>query len=319
LNMNKIFIITLLLTCLVLSEPVHQKFLRFIREHDKQYKSDAEFVSRFDVFKNNLKIINQKNIKNTGATFAVNKFADLTSAEFKELYLLKNLPAYPTNLPVAEVNMTVAAPTQWDWRTKNAVTQVKDQGQCGSCWAFSATENIESVHILAGKMRSTLSPQQIVDCDKTCYGCGGGWPYLAFQYVVSAGGLDTLSSYPYTAQDGTCAFNPANVGAKITGYKSISSDESVIQNALTTTSPFSVCVDASSWQFYNGGVMPASECGTSVDHCVQMVGYDTTQSTPYWIIRNSWGSSWGVSGYIYLEMFKDACLIADYVTTAISN
>jgi len=163
-----------------------------------------------------------------------------------------------------------------------------------------------------------LAPQQIVDCDKQDYGCSGGWPYVAFGYVTNAKGQDTESTYPYTARDGSCKFKIANVAAVINGYKSIPKVETQIQSLLTSTAPFSVCVDAEEWSFYSGGVVTPDQCGKSVDHCVQMVGYDLTKSPSYYIVRNSWGTDWGMSGFIYLQTGSDTCLVADYVTSAIS-
>jgi C1A family cysteine protease len=298
--------------------PDHQKFISFITKHGKKYQSDHEFQHRFNVFKNNLAIIEQLN-KNSSIRHGVTLFADLTHDEFVESYSMHHLPP-KTDLVGEPLKFDVNAPTTFDWRTdsRKVITDVKDQGYCGSCWAFSATENIESVCIIAGKMTQStlLSPQQIVDCDKDCYGCGGGWPYRAMNYVAQAGGLDTNTAYPYTAKNGNCNFSPTKVGCKISGYKQISKDETQIQAGLTTVAPFSICVDASSWQFYNGGVITANTCGKNTDHCVQLVGYDTTKTTPYWIVRNSWGKSWGLQGYIYLEMFKDTCAMAENVITA---
>jgi len=318
--MSKKLLLISLLIALVLSETAHEQFISYISTHGKKYKSDEEFLSRFQIFKQNLKIIAEKNAKHAPTTtYAVNKFADLTKEEFKQIFLMSNLPPYAPNAEVLTINDSMTAPpTTFDWRTKGACTSVKDQGQCGSCWAFSATENIESVNQLAGKGLPILGPQQIVDCEKDMYGCGGGWPYAAFNYVTSAGGQDTEASYKYTARDGTCKFNPNTIGAKINKYKSIAKDEKQIQNLLTTVSPFSVCVDAEEWSFYSSGVVTHNNCGRNVDHCVQMVGYDTTGATPFWILRNSWGTDWGVSGFIYIEMFYDTCLVADYVTSAIS-
>jgi C1A family cysteine protease len=286
-------------------------------KHGRKYKSDDEFFARYQIFKSNLKVIAEKNrLYNPTTFYAVNKFADLSKEEFKELYLMNNLPAYKPTAEVLTTNET--APTTWDWRTKGACTPVKDQGQCGSCWAFSATENIESVHQIASGQLPVLGPQQIVDCDKKDYGCSGGWPYVAFGYVTTQGGQDTEASYKYTARDGTCKFNAANVGAKINNYKSISKVETQIQSLLTTTAPFSVCVDAEEWSFYSGGVVTPSQCGRSVDHCVQMVGYDLTKNPGYYIVRNSWGTDWGMQGFIYLQTGSDTCLVADYVTSAVS-
>jgi len=291
-----------------------------MKNHNKEYKSDAEFLERFNIFKSNLRLIQDKNENsNGGAIFTVNKFADLSPQEFAEIYLMKDLPPYAPNATMLEVPKPTRPLATFNWEDKGACTGIKDQGQCGSCWAFSVTENVESVWKIAHNQLNVLAPQQIVDCDKSNYGCSGGWPYMAFQYLAKQGGLDLQSAYPYTARDGTCKFNAGAVGAKITGYKSVPKDYTQIMNALPTTSPFSVCVDASTWQFYSSGVMTPSQCGSSVDHCVQMVGYNSDNNPPYWILRNSWGSGWGQQGFIWIQMgTQDACLVNDYVTTAVS-
>jgi len=234
---------------------------------------------------------------------------------------MKNLPPYAPNASMLEVPKNSRPLTQFNWEDKGATTPVKDQRQCGSCWAFSATENVESVWFLAKGQLPVLAPQQIVDCDKSDYGCSGGWPYMAFTYLTNCGGQDTEASYPYKAVDQTCQFKPASVSARISGYKSVPKDYQQIMNALPTTSPFSVCVDASTWQFYTGGVMTKAQCGSlsSPDHCVQMVGFNSDASDPYWILRNSWGTGWGLSGHIWIEMgANDPCLVNNYVTTAVA-
>jgi len=307
--------------------PAHESFFTFMKTHDKTYKSDVEFTHRFNVFKENLNVIDQLNaLDNTtgAASFGINKFADLSTQEFKTLYLMSQPPTYNA-VPAPHRMGLPRAPEKFDWRETGFITRIKNQGQCGSCWAFSATENIESVYSKFNNINPpiVLGPQQMVDCDSNCYGCGGGWPYYAFQYITSAGGQDTETTYPYSARDGTCRFDPHGVGAKISGYKSIPKDEAQIQALVADTekgAPFSICVDASSWQFYKGGVMTATQCGRSVDHCTQLIGYDASKSAeklPFWIVRNSWGTDWGVQGIILLEMFKDTCIMADYVTTAI--
>jgi len=323
----KTILIISVLVALVLSQTAHESFISFMRNHNKKYKSDAEFHARFRVYKENMKVIENLNARGNQegkATFALNKFADLSPAEFKHLYLMNNVPSYNANPRMPSRFLPRDVPAKFDWRTTGLISSIKDQGQCGSCWAFSATENIESVWAQKNNLTtpSILSPQQIVDCDDTCYGCGGGWPYLAFQYVTQAGGQDSESSYPYTARDGTCRYDESNVVAKLNGYDSIPKDEKQIQ-ALTADvekgAPYSICVDAASWQFYSGGVMTADQCGQSVDHCTQLIGYDTsktTQNLPYWIVRNSWGTDWGLQGIIYLEMFKNTCIMSNYVTNA---
>jgi len=245
----------------------------------------------------------------------------LTPEEFKVTYLGyvprdSNLPRPVLPLP------DVAAPTTFDWRTKNKVTDVKDQGQCGSCWAFSVTENVESMWMIAkgidaGSM-SPLSPQEIVDCDTSDSGCNGGDPPTAYQYIQSAGGLETDSDYPYTAADGNCNFDSSKVYATISGwgYATQNQDETEMQSQLASNGPLSICVDAESWNDYSGGVMMASDCGTSLDHCVLAVGYDTSSDSPYWLVRNSWGGSWGESGYIRLQFGQDTCGLATEATSA---
>jgi len=219
---------------------------------------------------------------------------------------------------------TTSPPSTLDWRVKGAVTPVKNQEQCGSCWAFSVAENVESQWILAGHGNNKtvdLAPQQIVDCDQSDAGCNGGDPPTAYEYLMSTGGLESESAYPYTAEDGTCRFNKAAVSAKISNWKYATSgdDETTLQNNLASWGPLSVCVDAASWQDYAGGIMGGWQCAwiNILDHCVELVGYDTTASTPYWIVRNSWGTDWGENGYIRLEMWDDTCGIAMEATSAV--
>jgi len=231
-------------------------------------------------------------------------------------------------VPVGEITpeMRAAAPAKLDWtETAGALSPVKDQAQCGSCWAFSATEGIESgVFQTTGQTSPSLSPQQIVSCDKTDGGCNGGDLPTAFDYVEGAGGLDTEDNYPYTSTwgfSGRCKdSSPAVV---VTDYKyavapceggSCSGvDEDGLKAALAQHGPLSICVNAETWNDYYGGVFTESCSGSynSLDHCVQLVGYDTTASTPFWKVRNSWGTSWGEGGFIRLPMGVNACGIAD--------
>jgi C1A family cysteine protease len=217
----------------------------------------------------------------------------------------------------------IEVPQTFDWRNTNKVTPVKNQEQCGSCWAFSATENIESMWCIKNNLDCTtftpLSPQEIVDCDTTDSGCAGGWPYNAFQFVITEGGMETAANYPYTAQDGTCAFQSNLVAVTISSwqYATTNSDETTLQNNLVGWGALSVCVDASSWQDYTSGVLMAADCTNNIDHCVQLVGYDMTQSTPFWIVRNSWGTDWGMNGYIELQYGQDTCAVADVATSCV--
>lgn len=232
------------------------------------------------------------------------------------------------DVPVAEITdeMRAAAPAKLDWSTTGAVTAVKDQGQCGSCWAYSATEGIEAGVFMATKDSIKLAEQQIISCDKTDAGCDGGDLPTAFKYVEKNGGIDTESDYPDTSnrsgRDGTCK-KSAKKKVKVTGYQYAvppctrgqckNQNESDMMAALNTYGPLSVCVNANSWDDYTSGIYTTrcSGAASQLDHCVQLVGYDTTGSTSYWKVRNSWAASWGENGYIRLPMGENACGIAD--------
>jgi len=307
---------------------LYQMFQQWFSDHGKVYETMDELNERFVNFKETVKRVNTNNayteMRGSGAMFGLNKFSDMTPDEFAEKVLME--PFTPVGPEIKQKNMIlprVGSPDTFDWRTKGAVTAVKDQGQCGSCWAFSVTENIESVWILAkGLTNSTippLAPQQIVDCDTSDLGCSGGNPPTAYDYVQSAGGLDDEKDYPYTAEDGTCAFKSSAVVAKITGYKyATDGDEGTMKDNLASWAPLSICVDARYWQDYTSGIMTEWQCDwiVQLDHCVQAVGYDTSASTPFWIVRNSWGTDWGEDGYIRLEYGTNTCGLTQESTTA---
>jgi len=295
------------------------QFLQFQKKFNRVYATEEEFNKRFENFKQNLVRIAEKNARNTGATFGITKFADMSQEEFQNQVLMKPPPLGP-KVPVAPKNYTVGAPSSFDWRDRSGVvTPVYNQGQCGSCWAFSATENVESRWALAGHALTQLSMQQVVSCDTTDDGCGGGWPYNAYAYLISAGGQESYAAYPYTAENTPCDFNSQYIVAKPTSwtYVTNSEDESQMVNYLVANGPLSVCVDASEWSAYTGGIFMASECTTSIDHCVDAIGYNLSGGTPYWIIRNSWGTDWGINGYMYLQYGQDSCAVAQVVTSAI--
>jgi len=270
----------------------------------------------------------KKNENSKRATFGVTKFSDLSPEEFQTTVLMKT-PITPASSPRPATQFRqpkeVDVPVTFDWRPLGAVTPIKDQGQCGSCWAFSATENIESMWILAGKATNdslNLSPQQIVDCDEWVLGCNGGETTSAFNYVMGAGGLEPIVDYPYTAEDGTCKFNKSDVVATISTWQYANEwyEEAPMQTNLVAWGPLSVCVDAEAWQDYQNGVLTWEECAyvNVLDHCVQLVGYNTAQSdNPYWIVRNSWGTDWGLDGYILLQMWEDTCGIAHEATCVV--
>jgi C1A family cysteine protease len=296
---------------------IESEFAKWADNNVKHYTPE-EYQRRLAIFTSNVDLIQQLNENaGEGASFALNKFADLTPQEFSAFYL----GYVESTQDMEELEIPdVAAPDTFDWITKGKTTPVKNQEQCGSCWAFSATENIESVWMIAKDLTSAdfkpLAPQQIVDCDKRDGGCNGGNPPTAYEYIIEAGGQDTEASYPYRAVNQACQFKPADVESKIASYKTISNEDDM-KTATATVAPLSICVDAAQWQFYSTGVMTPSQCGTSLDHCVQIVGYDTAANPPYWNVRNSWGTDWGMSGYIRLEYGHDTCGLTKETTTAV--
>jgi len=192
---------------------------------------------------------------------------------------------------------------------------VKDQGYCGSCWAFSATSQIESDSIRAGYLTTSdyLSEQQIVSCDTTDYGCDGGYTEYAYTYVYDNDGIVSATAYPYTSYwdtTGTCSYSASTMTTLVTvtdgTYYTLDSEVTMAAH-VKTTGPLSICLDASDWASYVSGVV--STCGTDVDHCVQAVGLNSDDE--YWIVRNSWGTTWGVEGYIYIEYGSDVCAITN--------
>lgn len=287
----------------------------------KSYDTHLEDRVRQSIYFDNLDRIDEQNANSPvgGAVFGEGPFTDLTPEEFKATFLMKTMPRHNEDLEtVVSAPVDVQAlPSSYDWKTKGVVTPVKNQGQCGSCWDFSATETMESVCALANYTLTKFSEQQIVDCDKTCYGCDGGWPYRAYAYVIGAGGIESEEEYPYTAQDGSCKFSKSKVEpCKITSWEYVTTtkNETQMQNFLYANSPLSICVDASSWQNYQSGVMKPGQCGQQLDHCVQATGWSVMSGTNVWNVRNSWATSWGMQGYIYLEMGHDTCGMAQVVT-----
>lgn len=288
-------------------------FKNFQVKYGKTY-ADSEWAQRLSVFAANLEKVNQQNAEHLlvggDAVFGVTKFSDLTAAEFKATYL--TYKPMNTSVPRVSIEIDGELASAVDWRTKGAVTAVKDQGQCGSCWAFSTTEAIESYSFLSSGKLQSLSPQQINSCDKTDDGCNGGNTETAYAYVKGAGGIMTESDYPYTSgtgKTGVCKFDASKVAVKITGYTPVATGESNLQAALNN-GPVSVCLAAESFQTYTSGILKT--CLGQVDHCVQAVGYDSTNN--YWLVRNSWATSWGEEGYIRIEMGKDLCKISDDAT-----
>jgi C1A family cysteine protease len=299
------------------------QFQSFVSTFGRKYPSLYEYNNRYSIFKDNLKIAAELNTKDEHASYGVTKFMDLSRQEFSEFYLIKNFTSPKRrgeSFPVLpKVEHDVELPASYDWNDKGMVTGVYNQGQCGSCWAFSTTENVESMWAIAGHSLQSLAMQQLVDCDTMSGGCGGGNPPNAYVYLIRTGGQESLSAYPYTAQDGPCQFNPQYVAAKIRtwGYVTTRDDENAMGQFTYQRGPPSVCVDAQYWQYYNGGVITRN-CGYSMDHCVQITGWSTVEGIPAWNVRNSWGTDWGYNGYLYVMRGANVCLIGDEVTSSLA-
>jgi len=240
---------------------------------------------------------------------AVNKFADLNTQEFgaqmcgfkRELRTNAHHGEYPTTEVAANV----------DWIKKGAVTPVKDQGQCGSCWAFSATGGIEGINQIKTGSLISVSEQQLVDCSGSTgnQGCNGGLMDYAFQYVIQNKGIATEADYPYTARDGSCKKKTSAV--TITGFKDVTAgDEDALLAAVTQQpTPVAIEADQACFQFYHAGILDDESCGTNLDHGVLAVGFDTDSGSgkDFWVIKNSWGTSWGDKGYIRFIRGKNQC------------
>jgi hypothetical protein len=295
-----------------LSEVEYQnKFVQYIANFDKTYAHE-EFFNRYNIFKSWVDHVEEHNAGNHSWVAGINQFSDLTAAEFKAQYLSSLIVPEDDNRIVDEtiVLPSPSQPNDIDWRNKGAVTPVKNQGQCGSCWAFSATGAIEGWAVAkGGKHLTSLSEQALVDCTRSVgnQGCNGGWPDKTIGWTASHG-VTTEAAYPYTARDGTCKsftplFKPSGV--------STGSGETTLAGQLAST-PVSVCVDASGgFQSYHSGVF-SGPCGTRINHAILAVGY----TSQYWIVKNSWGTSWGSSGYIYMARGKNLCGIQSHLAWA---
>ncbi|XP_067867793.1 cathepsin L.1 [Heterodontus francisci] len=245
---------------------------------------------------------------------AMNTFADLKNEEYKRLVLgncLRNTSATKFTPFTSLSDTNASLPDTVDWRDKGYVTHVKDQQDCGSCWAFSATGSLEGQHFGKTGNLVSLSEQQLVDCsgDYGNDGCNGGLMDYAFKYITANGGVDTEESYPYTAEDGPCRFNSETVGATCYGYIDLpKGSEAYLQIAVARNGPISVGIDAGhlSFQLYSSGVYDEPLCSSEkLDHGVLVVGYGTLDGSDYWLVKNSWGTDWGVGGYIYMSRNKN--------------
>ncbi|TKW09481.1 hypothetical protein SEVIR_6G104100v4 [Setaria viridis] len=281
---------------------------QWMAQYSRVYKDAAEKARRFEVFKANVKFIESFNAAgNRKFWLGVNQFADLTNDEFRATKTNKGFKPSPMKVPTGfrYENVSIdALPATIDWRTKGAVTPIKDQGQCGCCWAFSAVAATEGIVKLSTGKLISLSEQELVDCDVhgEDQGCEGGLMDDAFKFIIKNGGLTTESGYPYTAADGKCK-SGSNSAATIKSYEDVPANNEAALMKAVANQPVSVAVDGGdmTFQFYSGGVMTGS-CGTDLDHGIAAIGYGkASDGTNYWLMKNSWGTTWGENGYLRME------------------
>jgi len=295
-----------------------QEFTHYVTTFNKAYTAD-QFFYRFGVFRRALDLIREHNAAGKSWTMGINQFTDMTHEEFKAFVGQFPQPAASSLARPFRRDPNFVAPDSWDWISKGAVNTVKDQGQCGSCWAFSTVATVEGwwfVQQQKGLVR--MAEQQLVDCSKdVCYGCQGGWPYKATEYVMKTG-LCAEKDYAYTARDGQCKdtrCTPVVPAGAMTAYLNVSSEADILE-AVASKGPVGILVEAdrAAFQYYHSGILDDASCGTSIDHAITAVGYGTEGGKKYWNVKNSWGVGWGDKGYIRFVRDKNQCGMKDGAT-----
>jgi len=304
-------------------------FEEFKTKHSKKYTNNKEELKRYEIFKENLAKIDDLNANSIDAKFVhTSKFADLTAEEFQTRTGLRSDYSVKMNaiselsdekkskigfvdfgdsgIP-SKIKQTLAKnlPASFDWRTSGAVTPVKDQQECGGCWAFAATGDMEGTWKLKTGSLVSLSEQELISCAAEADGCSGGMMNEAYQFVIK-NGITTEAAYPYTESDGTCVM-PDSSPVTISGWTQLKTTKvSDLQAALTTEGPIAVAINANQMQFYSSGIDVCSS-QAAVNHAVLLVGYGSSNGQAYWILKNSWGEDWGQEGYYYISTAKGAC------------
>lgn len=308
--------IALSLTVYNLSRPsqseIRQLWTSWKAQYSISYDTIEEDEYRFSVFLSHYNFIQETNAQGLPYTLALNKFASLTPAEWKSIYA-SGLPTDP-NAPVDEYcPSAVNCPsfpatnlTAQNWTANGAVTPIKNQLQCGSCWAFSTTGSLEGLNFLNTGNLLSFSEQELVDCATKCEGCDGCWPYLAMEFAAEKG-IELESQYPYVGVQQKCKYNATEAQKVNAGYKCVPQKSVADMMGAGTAQPVSIAVEADQavWQFYSGGVVDRN-CGDTLDHAVLNVGWTTINGVNTWIVKNSWGVDWGVNGYIFITQAQNS-------------
>ncbi|KAL9269857.1 Senescence-specific cysteine protease SAG39-like protein, partial [Drosera capensis] len=273
-------------------------------QHGRTYKDHAEKDARFQIFQKNVELIEAHNKMGKSYTLSVNQFADLTDEEFEKMYASYKGPEslrHDSKHTSFKYENYASVPASINWVSMGAVTPVKNQGTCGSCWAFAAIATVESLTWLYTRKSYDLSEQQIVDCDRygRDKGCSGGYATGAYDWIINNGGVTTESAYPYVdyQQNGCYYGRPA---VTIKGYQYVPNNNEKAMQQAVSNQPIAIVLESKGYGFkyYSGGLF-TGQCGTSTDHVVTVVGYGTTsEGYPYWLIKNSWGTGWGENGYM---------------------
>nr|CAB3234519.1 cathepsin L-like [Phallusia mammillata] len=299
-------------------------FDEFIKSYEREYSESGNsevYQQKYKVFEKNFKIMKSLNEMGDNAVYGITKFMDYSYDEYKK-YLAPGFTKQLVSIREADMSSldVNGIPESVDWREKGAVTAVKNQGQCGSCWAFSTTGNVEGQWFLKHGKLWSLSEQELVDCDSLDQGCNGGLPSNAYKSIEKLGGLETESDYPYEAANEKCSVDKADFKVSINDSVALSKDEGELAAWLAKNGPISIGINANMMQFYFGGIAHPWKifCNPkSLDHGVLIVGYGTENGTPYWIIKNSWGPNWGEKGYYRIYRGDGSCGLNQMATSSI--
>ncbi|KAL1524679.1 hypothetical protein AB1Y20_019565 [Prymnesium parvum] len=299
-------------------DEVLSKFEAWKQDHGKAYDTIEAMTAALSAFSENEKIINEHNAKGLSWTLGHNEFSDLTWDQFRESHMSRIFTnRAPKNMDRVHLTSDVPLAASVDWVAKGAVTPVKNQQRCGSCWAFSTTGSVEGAYQIATGKLISLSEEDLVQCDHNGdQGCSGGLMDNAFEWIQENGGICTEQAYPYTSGSGTTGTCTKSCSPVVTvsGHKDVpKGDEKALLSAVASQ-PVSIAIEAdkSAFQLYKSGVLDSTSCGTSLDHGVLIVGYGTDSSSgkDYWKVKNSWGATWGEEGYIRMVRDKDMCGLA---------
>ncbi|AAS82707.1 ORF31 [Agrotis segetum granulovirus] len=302
-------------------------FEDFVQKYNKSYSSEEERQIKFDNFKNNIRSINEKNSLSNSAVYDINFYSDMNKNEllrkqtgFKINLKKNNLDLswnIKCNKKLINGNPAVLLPDSFDWRDRHVITSVKNQRDCGSCWAFSTIANIESLYAIKYNKLLDLSEQQLVNCDEQNNGCNGGLMHWAMEEIIRQGGVSNETDFPYTASDGFCKRKQGFVN--INGCNQfILSNEDRLRELLIFNGPISIAIDVIDVIDYSQGISSTCRNDNGLNHAVLLVGYGVKNNIPYWILKNSWGSQWGENGYFRVQRNINSCgMINDYAASAI--